>query len=75
VPLDHIAFGSDWPFARQLFEVAPSDVPEWGAGLVPRDGDPAPALRDLSEDERAQIDRKTAVEIISRFAVTTRSRA
>jgi hypothetical protein len=31
-------------------------------------GDPAPALRDLSEDERAQIDRGTAGDLLSRFA-------
>jgi predicted TIM-barrel fold metal-dependent hydrolase len=70
-PLDHIAFGSDWPFARQLFEVPASDVPEWGAHLVPRDGDPAPALRDLSEAERAQIDRGTAGDLLPRLALTT----
>ena len=69
---DHIAFGSDWPFARQLFEVQPSKVPQWGADLVPRDGDPAPALRDLSGDERAQIDRGTAVDLFPRLAVGAR---
>jgi predicted TIM-barrel fold metal-dependent hydrolase len=67
-PFDHIAFGSDWPFARELFEVPTSEVPPWGDRLVPRDGDPAPALRSLSQGERAQVDRGTAEELLPRLA-------
>ena len=66
-PLDHIAFGSDWPFARQLFEVPASDVPEWGKEVVPRDGDPAPGLDALAAEERRQVDRGTAEELIPRL--------
>jgi hypothetical protein len=67
-PLDHIAFGSDWPFARQLFEVSRSDLPHWAEGLAPRDGDPAPALGGLSSRERGQIDRGTAEALFPRLA-------
>jgi 6-methylsalicylate decarboxylase len=67
-PLDHIAFGSDWPFARQLFEVAPSEVPEWGTDLVPRDGDPAPALHSLGAEGRRQVDRGTAEALVPRLS-------
>jgi predicted TIM-barrel fold metal-dependent hydrolase len=67
-PLDHIAFGSDWPFARQLFEVSRSDLPQWAEGLAPCDGDPAPALGGLSSRERAQIDRGTAEALLPRLA-------
>jgi 6-methylsalicylate decarboxylase len=72
--LDQIAFGSDWPFARQLFEVSGADVPDWGAALVPRDGDPAPALAALSQGERAQVDRRTAETLIPRIAGLVGSR-
>jgi hypothetical protein len=67
-PVDHIAFGSDWPFARQLFEVPASEVPEWGSDLVPRAGDPAPALGDLSPGDRAQVDRGTAESLLPRLS-------
>jgi len=67
-PLDHIAFGSDWPFTRQLFEVSPSDVPDWALDLAPCDGDPAPALCHLAPDERVQVDRGTAEALIPRLA-------
>ena len=67
-PLDHIAFGSDWPFSRRLFEVPATEVPDWGADLVPRDGDPAPALAALSGGERLQVDRRTTEALISRLA-------
>jgi 6-methylsalicylate decarboxylase len=70
-PLDHVAFGSDWPFARQLFEIPASDVPRWGKEVVPRDGDPAPALRVLGTDERRQVDRGTAEALIPRLSRAT----
>jgi Amidohydrolase len=70
-PLDHIAFGSDWPFAGQLFEAAArAVVPDWAAGLAPRDGEPAPPLRALALDERLQIDRGTAGALLPRLAAT-----
>jgi predicted TIM-barrel fold metal-dependent hydrolase len=67
-PLDHIAFGSDWPFTRQLFEVSPEQVPDWAAALVPRKRDPAPTLAGLGGGERAQVDRGTAVSLLPRLA-------
>jgi 6-methylsalicylate decarboxylase len=73
-PIDHVAFGSDWPFARQLFETSSSEVPDWATSLVPTDGDPAPALRGLSPDERAQVDRVTAEALLPRLATTRPSR-
>jgi hypothetical protein len=42
--VDRMAFRSDWPFARQLFEISRSDVPPWAHGLALRDGDRAPTL-------------------------------
>jgi 6-methylsalicylate decarboxylase len=66
-PLDHIAFGSDWPFARQLFEASRSVVPDWATVSVPRDGDPAPTLRSLTPDERLQVDRGTALALLPRL--------
>lgn len=67
-PLDHIAFGSDWPFARLLFETPSAEVPEWAAELAPRGGDPAPPLAILGEDGRAQVDRATACALVPRLA-------
>ena len=71
-PLDHIAFGSDWPFARQLFEVSRSDLPQWAEELAPRGRDPAPALGGLSSQDRAQIDRGTAEALLPRLAAARR---
>jgi len=68
--LDHVAFGSDWPFTRQLFETSVSEVPDWAAGLVPREGDPAPALGDLTLGERTQVDRGTAEALLPRLAAS-----
>jgi predicted TIM-barrel fold metal-dependent hydrolase len=67
-PLDHIAFGSDWPFARQLFEVPASTLPPWALESVPREGDPAPPLRALAPQERLQVDRATAADLLPRLA-------
>ncbi len=67
-PLDHIAFGSDFPFARALFEASASDLPAWATDLVPRGGDPSPALRRLATNERAQVDRGTTAALLPRFA-------
>ena len=67
-PLDHIAFGSDWPFAHQLFEVSQAEMPDWALHLVPRDEDPAPALRNLSPQDREQVDRATAEGLLPRLA-------
>ena len=68
-PLDHIAFGSDWPFSRQLFEAVHSDLPDWAHELAPRDGDPAPPLARLAPGERSAIDRGTAAELFPRLHV------
>jgi predicted TIM-barrel fold metal-dependent hydrolase len=65
--LDHIAFGSDWPFARPLFEAARAGLPEWASDLAPRDGDPAPPLAKLAPAERVQIDRGTARALFPRL--------
>jgi hypothetical protein len=70
-PLDHIAFGSDWPFARRLFEASAEEVPDWGADLVPRDGDPAPALNALDADERLRVDHGTALALVPRLRVAS----
>jgi hypothetical protein len=73
-PLEHIAFGSDWPFARRLFEAAEAELPDSAAQLAPRDGDPAPALARLPAHERAQVDRGTASELFPRLAADPRPR-
>jgi hypothetical protein len=68
-PFDHIAFGSDWPFARRLFEVSGSEVPDWATDLVPSGADPAPMLGQLSTEDRVQVDRGTAETLIPRLRV------
>jgi 6-methylsalicylate decarboxylase len=72
-PIDHIAFGSDFPFARALFEASASDLPDWAADLVPREGDPSPALSGLSANERAQVDRGTTTALLPRLADRART--
>jgi predicted TIM-barrel fold metal-dependent hydrolase len=67
-PLDHIAFGSDWPFARALFDASQTELPEWATGDVPHEGDPAPPLRDLAAGERPQVDCATAEALFPRLA-------
>lgn len=66
-PLDHVAFGSDWPFTRQLFEASRAALPEWALELAPYEHDPAPTLSRLAADERAQIDRGTAAALFARL--------
>jgi hypothetical protein len=53
--------------SRQLFEVPRSEVPEWGADLVPHEGDPAPVLGTLADADRAQVDRGTTEALLPRL--------
>jgi predicted TIM-barrel fold metal-dependent hydrolase len=67
-PLDHIAFGSDWPFSALLFAAAQGELPAWAGTLAPRDRDPAPRLVQLAAQERAQVDHGTAEALLPRLA-------
>lgn len=51
--IEHLVFGSDWPFA---------------AGLYTRPGDPAPGLQRFDPQDRVQIDRTNALTLFPRFA-------
>lgn len=54
IPLEHIVFGTDWPYAA---------LPEAGS-------DPAPALARLTAEERAAIDHRNAAALVPRLART-----
>ena len=63
------AAGTDWPFTGAIFAVNADERWPWFGPLLPRGGDPQPALRSsFSLRERSAIERSTALDLYPRVA-------